>query len=80
MNRYPAWKYLIIAVAILLGLIYTLPNFYGESPAVQVSPLRTAAKADTALLQRVEDTLKKANIVPDGVFLDASGVKARFSD
>lgn len=80
MNRYPAWKYLIIAVAILLGLIYTLPNFYGESPAVQVSPLRTAAKADTALLQRVEDTLKKANIVPDGVFLDASGVKARFAD
>lgn len=80
MNRYPAWKYLIIAVAILLGLIYTLPNFYGESPAVQVSPLRTAAKADTPLLQRVEDTLKKANIVPDGVFLDASGVKARFAD
>ncbi|HVW64742.1 MAG TPA: protein translocase subunit SecD [Nitrosospira sp.] len=80
MNRYPAWKYLIIAIAILLGLIYTLPNFYGESPAVQVSPLRTAAKADTALLQRVEDTLKKANIVPDGVFLDVSGVKARFAD
>ena len=43
MNRYPAWKYLIIAVSILLGLLYTLPNLYGESPAVQVSPLRTAA-------------------------------------
>lgn len=80
MNRYPAWKYFIIAVAILLGLLYTLPNFYGESPAVQVSPLRTAAKADTALLQRVEDTLKKANIVPDGLFLDTAGVKARFTD
>jgi preprotein translocase subunit SecD len=80
MNRYPAWKYLIIAVAILLGLLYTLPNFYGESPAVQISPLRTAAKADTALLQRVEDTLKKANIVPDGLFLDSAGVKVRFAD
>jgi preprotein translocase subunit SecD len=80
MNRYPAWKYLIIAVAILLGLLYTLPNFYGESPAVQISPLRTAAKADTALLQRVEDTLKKANIVPDGLFLDTTGIKVRFAD
>jgi preprotein translocase subunit SecD len=80
MNRYPVWKYLIIAVAILLGLLYTLPNFYGESPAVQISPLRTAAKADTALLQRVEDTLKKANIVPDGLFLDTAGIKVRFAD
>jgi preprotein translocase subunit SecD len=80
MNRYPAWKYLIIAVAILLGLLYTLPNFYGESPAVQISPLRTAAKADTALLRRVEDTLKKANIVPDGLFLDTTGIKVRFAD
>lgn len=80
MNRYPAWKYLIILLAMLMGLLYTLPNFYGESPAVQVSPLRTAAKADTALLQRVEDTLRKAGIAPEGIFLDASGIKARFAD
>jgi preprotein translocase subunit SecD len=80
MNRYPAWKYLIISFAILLGSLYTLPNFYGESPAVQVSPLRTAAKADTALLQRVEDTLRKAGIAAEGIFLDASGIKARFAD
>ncbi|SCY20135.1 preprotein translocase subunit SecD [Nitrosospira sp. Nl5] len=80
MNRYPLWKYLIIAISILLGLFYTLPNFYGESPAVQVSPLRTAAKADTALLQRVEEALKKANLVPSGMFLEEGGVKVRFSD
>lgn len=80
MNRYPLWKYLIIAISILLGLFYTLPNFYGESPAVQVSPLRTAAKADTALLQRVEEALKKANLVPRGMFLEAGGVKIRFAD
>jgi preprotein translocase subunit SecD len=80
MNRYPLWKYLIIAISILLGLFYTLPNFYGESPAVQVSPLRTAAKADTALLQRVEETLKKANLVPSGMFLEEGGVKVRFHD
>ena len=80
MNRYPSWKYLIIAVSILLGLLYTLPNFYGESPAVQISPLRTAAKADTALLQRVEDALKKANLVTSGMFLETGGVKVRFAD
>ncbi|SFW19661.1 protein translocase subunit SecD [Nitrosovibrio sp. Nv17] len=80
MNRYPLWKYLIVAVAVLLGLLYTLPNFYGESPAVQVSPLRTAAKADTALLQRVEDTLRKSGLNNTGLFLETGGVKVRFAD
>lgn len=80
MNRYPSWKYLIIAVLILLGLVYTLPNFYGESPAVQISPLRTAPKADTVLLQRIEDALKKANLPVDGMFLETGGVKVRFAD
>ncbi|MBA2658732.1 MAG: protein translocase subunit SecD [Nitrosospira sp.] len=80
MNRYPSWKYLIIAVSILLGLLYTLPNFYGESPAVQVSPLRAAAKADTALLQRVEEALKKANLPTTGMLLETGGVKVRFAD
>ncbi|SOD39876.1 protein translocase subunit SecD [Nitrosovibrio sp. Nv4] len=80
MNRYPSWKYLIIAVSILLGLIYTLPNFFGESPAVQISPLRTTAKADTALLQRVEDALKKTNLPTNGMFLEEGGIKVRFPD
>ncbi len=80
MNRYPLWKYLIIAVSIILGLLYTLPNFYGESPAVQISPLRTAAKADTALLQRVEEALKKGNLPVNGMLLEPSGVKVRFTD
>ncbi len=80
MNRYPLWKYLIIAVSLLLGLLYTLPNFYGESPAVQISPLRTSASTDTALLQRVEDALKKANLTSDGIFLDAESLKVRFTD
>ncbi|SFO39205.1 protein translocase subunit SecD [Nitrosospira briensis] len=80
MNRYPSWKYVIIAVSILLGLIYTLPNFFGESPAVQISPLRTTAKADTALLQRVEDALKQANLATTGMFLEEGGIKARFAD
>jgi len=80
MNRYPAWKYLLIAVSILLGLLYTLPNFYGESPAVQISPLRTAAKADTGLLNRVEEALKDANLPTSGMFLEGGSIKVRFTD
>jgi preprotein translocase subunit SecD len=60
MNQYPLWKYLLILAALLAGLIYTLPNFFGESPAVQVSPLRANLKADAALLVRVESVLKAA--------------------
>lgn len=78
MNRYPLWKYLIIAVSLLLGLLYTLPNFYGESPAVQISPLRMTANIDTGLLQQVEDALKKADLVSSGTFLDEGSIKVRF--
>ena len=80
MNHYPLWKYLLIFTVLGLGLVYTLPNFYGESPAVQVLPLRANLKADTALLQRVEDTLKSANLQPAATALDATSVKARFND
>jgi len=80
MNRYALWKYLIIAVSLLLGLLYTIPNFYGESPAVQISSLRVSANVDTALLQRVEDALKKASIETVGIFLEEGSIKARFTD
>ncbi|MBX3660820.1 MAG: protein translocase subunit SecD [Burkholderiales bacterium] len=78
MNRYPLWKYLLILAAVIVGLVYTLPNFYGEVPAVQVSPLRSNLKVDTALMERVDDALKKAGLVPEGLALDATSVKARF--
>lgn len=80
MNRYELWKYLIIAVSLLLGLLYTLPNFFGESPAIQISPLRITAEADTALLQQVEDTLDQATITHDGLFLEEGSIKVRFED
>ncbi|MDO9102649.1 MAG: protein translocase subunit SecD [Candidatus Nitrotoga sp.] len=80
MNRYPLWKYLLVLVVFILGLIYTLPNFYGESPAVQVLPLRANLKADSALLQRVGDALKAANLNAEGVALDMTSVKARFNN
>jgi preprotein translocase subunit SecD len=80
MNRYSTWQYLVIAVALVIGFVYTVPNFFGEVPAVQVSPVKSALKADTALLGRVEETLKKANVPVNGVFLDATSVKARLPD
>ena len=80
MNQYPLWKYLLILGALLAGLIYTLPNFFGESPAVQVSPLHTSHKVDVALLGRVESVLKAANLNPEIIALDSNSVKARFAD
>jgi len=80
MNQYPLWKYLLILVALIMGLVYTLPNFYGESPAVQVQPLRSGIKADAALMKRVEDALRAANLNPDAISLDTTSVKARFAD
>ena len=79
MNRYPLWKYLLVLVVFIVGLIYTLPNFYGESPAVQVLPLRANLKADSALLQRVSDALKAANLNVEEVALDPTSIKARFN-
>ena len=80
MNRYPLWKYILIGLALAIALVYTLPNFFGEVPAVQVSPVRATLKADDTLLARVQDTLQKNKIVPNGVFLDHQSVKARFDD
>ena len=80
MNRYPLWKYVIVAFALMIGSIYTLPNFFGESPAVQVSSAKATIKVDLKTLERVEGSLKDAGIAHDGTFLDASGVKVRLTD
>ncbi len=80
MNRYPLWKYLLILAVLLVGLIYTLPNFFGESPAVQILPLRASIKADAALLSGVESALKAANINAERIALDGNSIKARFAD
>jgi len=80
MNRYPLWKYVIVAFALMTGLIYTLPNFFGESPAVQISSAKATLKIDLKTLDRAESTLKAAAIESTGTFIDASGVKVRFKD
>ncbi len=80
MNRYPLWKYLLIAILLAIGFFYTVPNFFGESPAVQVSPLKPTAKIDPALLGRVEQALSKGGFKSEGLMQDQSGIKARFGD
>ena len=80
MNRYPVWKYAVIVVALLVAVLYTLPNFFGEAPAVQVSSSKSAVKVDATTVARVEQALKDAKIVPDAVALDGTSVKARFGD
>ena len=80
MNRYPAWKYALIVVALLIAALYTLPNFFGEAPAVQVSSSRATTKIDLTTLARVEQALKDAGITADAITLDGTSVKARFGN
>jgi preprotein translocase subunit SecD len=77
MNRYPLWKYILILVSLLFGMLYALPNLFGEAPAVQVSPAKSTLKVEPALLEQVESTLKAENIAYNGLFLDDKGVKVR---
>jgi preprotein translocase subunit SecD len=78
MNRYPVWKYVILVIAFVLGVIYTLPNFFGEAPAVQVSSAKATIKVDTSTLQKVEDALKSAGSTPQSLALEGTSIRARF--
>ena len=69
-----------MVLALAFGLLYTLPNFFGEAPAVQVSSAKATVKVDTAMLARIEDVLKKAGIEHTGTLFDGNSVKARFAD
>ena len=80
MNRYPLWKYIVIGLALLFGVLYTVPNFFPDVPAVQVSSSKSGVKIDTALLESVEDTLKADNIPYRGAELDPVGIKVRLPD
>ncbi len=80
MNRYPIWKYATLLVALLIGVLYTLPNFFGEDPAVQVSPGKASARVDAGTLARVEQALAQAGLKPQSIVRDATSVKARFAN
>ena len=80
MNRYPWWKYLIIVAALFVGLIYSLPNLFGEAPAVQLSSGKATLKLDQSAVDRVRVVLKEAALDADFVELDGTSVRARFKD
>ncbi|MCV2369512.1 protein translocase subunit SecD [Roseateles oligotrophus] len=80
MNRYPLWKYAILVFALLVGTIYTLPNIFGEAPAVQVSSAKATLKVDSGLQSRVSAALAEAKITPDFVQMEGNSIKARFAD
>ena len=74
MNRYPFWKYIVIAVALLFGAVYTAPNFFGEAPAVQVSSQRPTVKVDAGLLARIESTLAAAGVPYEAAYVETVGL------
>jgi len=78
MNRYAIWKYLVILIAVLLGSVYTLPNFFGEAPAVQISPARASVKVDLDTQGKVEEALKAAGLSASMLTLENNSLKARF--
>ncbi len=80
MNRFPLWKYVLIGITLVVAFLYSLPNFFGEVPAVQLSPLRAVEKVDTALLGQVEAALKSAKLTYTGVELAGNSVKVRFAN
>jgi preprotein translocase subunit SecD len=77
MNRYPVWKYAIIVIALLVGVIYTLPNFFGEAPAVQVSPGKPTIKVDSGTRTRIEQALAAAGIKSVSTELENGSIKVR---
>ena len=80
MNRYPVWKYAIIVAALLIAALYTLPNFFGEAPAVQVSSSKSSVKVDTTTLAKVEQALSAASLKAEAITLEGNSIKARFND
>src|SRR5450830_1845443 len=83
MNRYPLWKYALIVIALLFGTLYTLPNFFGESPAVQISSAKSTIKVDSAVAERVQQILQQGSLAPESVAFDngsAPSVRARFAN
>ena len=78
MNRYAIWKYVVLGIALLVGALYTLPNFFGEAPAVQISAAKASAKIDLGLQERVESALKTAGLTPELLALEGSSLKVRF--
>ena len=80
LNQYPLWKNTLIALVLIIGGLYALPNLFGEDPAIQISPAHIEATVDVALLERVETALAARDLTPIGATLDAERLLLRFAD
>ena len=78
MNQFSSWKYFVIITTIILGIIYTIPNFFGESPAIQIMPTKAGEKIEVATLQIVENELKAAGIETIGTIVEQNNLKFKF--
>lgn len=80
MNRYPIWKYAVILIVLLASVLFALPNFFGEAPAVQVSSAKPNIKVDSITQTKIEEALKTAGLVPESIALEGKSIKALFKD
>ena len=84
MNRYPLWKYILIVIALLFGVLYTVPNFFGESPALQISSGKATVKLESSAMSRVQEVLQKGGVTSTGMYYEVNGtqgsIRARFKD
>ena len=62
LNKYPLWKYLLIAVVLIVSLIYSAPNLYPDDPAIQISGASSAQTIAQADLDRISKALAEAGI------------------
>jgi preprotein translocase subunit SecD len=77
MNQFSRWKYIIIITSVLLSLVYTVPNFYGEAPAVQIKPIKSGEEIDSSILKSIEITLKDSNIIINKLIIENTGIKVK---
>jgi preprotein translocase subunit SecD len=80
MNRYSRWKYALILVSIVLGLLYSLPNLFGEVPAVQVSPAKAVVQVTPSVVEAIENKLKEKQIPYVGISMAENSAKVRLAD
>ncbi|MDO9243439.1 MAG: protein translocase subunit SecD, partial [Rhodocyclaceae bacterium] len=80
MNRYPLWKNATVIITLVLGLLYALPNLFGEVPAVQVSSVKATVKLDLRLQSRIEEVLAAAAVKPTGLFFEPNSIRVRLAD
>ena len=80
MNQSARWKYLLILTTILLSIVFVMPNFYGESSAIQIMPIKAGEKIDTSILQSIEEELEKSQIKNTGLILENFHIKVKLKN